>query len=178
MFKFKLDIENKDKVIKWLEKIKKGSGDARPLWIAMIPKVTEFVNYEFHDTIDGHKLWENLTSRYKKWKQKKGFSTGIGVMTGKLREGAGKDSIKQITPKSLKWILNDSNTKSNKGFNYAPVFNYGKRDGTQAARPIYKFTALRLNSFMKLDAKKFKAGSHASFTYKWFRNVLREAEQV
>ena len=170
------DIENKEQVIQWLEKLRKGTGDARPLWIAMYPKIVEFVNYEFHDSADTHKLWPALDSKYKRWKQLKGFSIGMGVMTGKMRTGAGKEAKKVLKEDSLLWILNQTNVRSKKGYRYAPVFNFGRRDGSQPARKIYKYTALRISSFLKLDAKKFESGvTHASFTYNWLRKAFKEA---
>jgi len=174
---FGLDIENKKKVIKYLSKISKGSGDARPLWTALIYKITEFINYEFHDTADGHKLWQTLYPPYKSWKERNGKASGIGVMDGKMREGAGKEAIKQIKRKSLTWILNQADVESVKGFKYAPVFNKGSKDGKQPARPIFKYTAFRINSFIRRDDTNFEKG-RAGLISNWFRKVLREAERV
>jgi hypothetical protein len=176
---FKLDIKNKEAVIAWLNKIRKRSGDATPLWKAVTPKIEEFVNYEFHKTADGHKLWPRLRVDYLIWKiHTKGVS-GIGFLNGDLRDAAGVSAKKEYKPLSLRWELNTGIGKVN---DYVWRFNYGfmgtdaiGRNINQKARPIYKYTALRVNNFLKLDAKKFKDGKiHASFTYKWFRNVLEE----
>jgi len=173
-----LDIENKESVIRWLNEIRKGSGDARPLWLAVVPKIIEFVNFEFSSTVDKHKRWESLNSIYKKWKVTHGFPSGIGVLTGKLRRGAGLLAKKKMRKRDFVWELNQSGVVSKKGYSYAPVFHFGKRDGSQPPRTIYKFTALRLNSFLKLDAKKFSDGTvHANFTYKWLKKSLESFER-
>lgn len=170
---YKLDIKDKNKTIRWLRHIEKGTADASPLWRAMIPKITEFVNFEFDTTRDKHKLWQVLNEDYLKWKIKHGKARGIGIMDGKLRDGAGRLAQRKIKPKSMTWILNQANVESEEGYPYAPVFNFGKRDGSQPPRPIYKYTVLRINSFLKLDAKKFSTGQHANFTYRWLKNSLK-----
>jgi hypothetical protein len=162
--KIRIDLENKDAVIAWLERIKKGSGNAKPLWKAMTPKITEFVDWQFRSESDVAKRWKKLKPSYKAWKIKKGFSSGIGVMTGKLREGSGTSAKKKYTRKILFWRVNESYVRNKKGQKYARYFN--------KVRPIYKNVAFRVNSFLSFDVKQFKSGSYNSFTYIWLRNAL------
>lgn len=170
MIIYGLDIENKEAVIKWLDKLRQGSGDARPLWTAMIPKIQEFVSYEFHPTIDDHKGWASLKEKYKEMKMKYGYPPGIGVRTGKLRSAAGQKAIIKMTEKSLIWKLNEAIPVED-GIPYARNFHEGQ--DKIPARPIYKYTALRVNSFLTLDVKRFNDGTvHANFTYNWLKNTL------
>lgn len=172
MIVFGLDIENKDAVIKWLNELRRGTGDARPLWTAMIPKITEFVNYEFHPTMDAHKGWASLKQKYKESKMRHGYPPGIGIRTGKLRLGAGEKAIKQMDTKSLLWKLDVSIPVEN-GIPYAHYFHFGT--SKMPARTIYKYIALRVNSFLSLDVKRFNDGqTHANFTYTWLSNTLRK----
>jgi hypothetical protein len=175
MILYNIDISNKEEVIKWLNKIRTGSGDARPLWTAMIKskKIEQFARYEFNPSSDSHKMWADLKPNYLRWKKAHKFPTGIGFLTGKLREAASSDAKKVLKKKSLTWILNSDVPVSKRGYKYAPVFHWGKRDGSQPPRKIFRYTHLRVSSFLKLDAKKFASGvRHASFTYVWLRKVL------
>jgi hypothetical protein len=177
---FTLDVKNKDAVIKWLEEIREGSGDATPLWKAVTPKIIEFVDYEFSPTIDGHKLWPRLNVDYLIWKIKKYKVSGIGYMTGSMKDAASKNAVKTYTSKSLTWQLNSNDVESHSknGYDYSQVFHFGKRDNSQKPRPIYKYTALRLNNFLKLDAKQFSDGTkHANFTWEWLRKSLEKGQQ-
>lgn len=174
MIVYGLDIHNKQEVIKWLNKLREGTGDARPLWMAMIPKIKEFVNYEFHPTIDSHKGWASLKQKYKEMKIKYGYAPGIGVRKGWLRYGAGEKAIVKMNEKTLMWILNPNPMIEHEGEDYSIAFHKGHDN--VPARPIYKYTALRVNSFLTLDAKRFADGSvHANFTYNWFKNVLEKS---
>jgi hypothetical protein len=179
---FKLDIKNKDAVIKWLEEIRRGSGDATPLWVAVTPKIVEFVDYEFHPTRDTHKLWPRLSVNYLIWKIRKHHVSGIGYKTGVMKDAASKNAIKLYKSKSLTWQLNSNAVAANdpNRYDYSKVFHFGTRNQTkgkgkrvQKPRPIYKYTAIRLNNFLKLDAKTFNSGvKHANFTYSWLRKSL------
>lgn len=182
MILYGVNISNKKEVIKWLNKIRKGSGDARPLWIAMSKKMPEFTDYEFDPNADPHKLWPGLTKPYLKWKKRKFGHSGMGFLHGNLQKAAGIKAKRMITPKTMLWMVNPNITgaKGKKVGDYLYRFHYGftgsdslGRNINQPARRIFRYTALRVNSFLKLDAKKFKSGAvHASFTYNWLRKVL------
>ena len=159
----KIIIANKENYIKWLNKIRKGSGNARPLWLAMTPKIQEFINFQFNETGDTGKRWRKLKPSYKKWKKKKGFSTAIGVMTGKLKKAAGIEADKKYSRKSLIWLLDNSVAVSKKGVRYAKYFN--------SSRPVYRNVALRTTSFLNQDIKNFPNG--AGFTFNWLKNSLK-----
>ena len=172
MIVYGLDIENKKEVMQWLDGIRKCLGDARPLWQAMIPKIKEFVAYEFHPTQDSHKGWASLKKKYKESKIRAGHAPGIGVRTGRLAYAAGEKAIKTLNEKSLIWQLDESIPVEN-GERYAKSFHFGSDD--IPARNIYKYTALRVNSFLTLDFKQFNSGAtHASFTYAWFKKSLQQ----
>ena len=172
MIVYGLDIENKEAVIQWLNQLRKGTGDARPLWLAMIPKITEFVKYEFHPTIDAHKGWASLKDKYKETKMRYGYPPGIGVRTGKLRMAAGERAIKQMNERTLIWKL-DTSIPIEDGKQYAYWFHLGH--DRMPARSIYKYTALRVNTFLTLDVKNFNNGqTHANFTYTWLKNTLQK----
>lgn len=166
--KISLDIENKEEVILWLQNIKRGTGDARPLWHAVTPKIIEFVNMQFDETGDGAAKagWKSLKPKYKAWKIKKGYPGVIGVMTGKLKIAAGEQAVREYKERELVWgVNNDVATSNRTGTEYAKYFN--------AKRNIYRNTVLRMNSFLSFDIKQFIGGSHNSFTYIWLRDSLR-----
>jgi len=168
-----LDIDSKEAVIKWLEEVQRGTGDAKPLWLAVIPKIKEFIDYELDEIQDSHKKWQKLSEKYLDAKIKKGYPSGIGVRTGLMKKGSMEQAKKKVTSKSLTWELNQNVVRSKKGYPYAMVFHYGKKDGSQPARPLFRYTMLRLNSFLKMDVRKFNDGTtHANFTYKWLRKSL------
>ncbi len=173
MIVYGLDIENKEEVIRWLNRLREGLGDARPLWTAMIPKIKEFVSFEFHPTVDSHKGWAKLSEKYKEWKIRQGYAPGIGVRKGWLRYGAGERAIIKMNEKTLIWQLNPEPMLKHEGSDYSLSFHKG--EGKKPARPIYKYTALRVSTFLTLDAKRFSDGSvHANFTYNWFKKTLQE----
>lgn len=182
MILYGVDIKNKKEVIKWLNKIRKGTGDARPLWMAMSKKIPEFTDYELDPDSDSHKLWPKLSKRYLKWKSKKFGHVGMGYLWGTLQKAAGKKAKRMVTPTTLLWIVNSSvaGKKGKKVGDYLFRFHYGfsgedrlGRKINQPARKLFRYTNLRVSSFLKLDAKKFKSGAvHASFTYNWLRKVL------
>jgi len=155
---FELDIENKKAVVNWLNQIRKGTGDARPLWRALTPRLNEFVNWQFRGTDNSGKRWKRLTPKYLEWKRKNNYFTGIGVRTGALKKATGINAVKTYSPKYLLWAVNPS-------IDYAKHFN--------SKRNIFRNIAARFNNFMKLDAKQFEDGKvHANFTYAWLRNIL------
>lgn len=160
MIPFKLTFKNKKQVIKWLNKVRRGVGDARPLWKVLTPKIIEFVEFQFRPNANSGKRWKELTEKYKQFKEKNGFPTAIGYRTGRLFSGAGVGAKKKFQRKRLTWQV-DPNIE------YAEFFNN--------ERSIYKNVSLRLNSFMKLDAKKFSDGKiHGNLTYKWLGPRLRK----
>lgn len=181
---FTIDLENKEAVFKWLDDIRERSGNAVPLWKAVTPKLQEFVAYEFHPNRDGHKIWPRLNVDYLIWKIRVKGVSGIGYMSGTMTEAAGKSAIKEYKPLSLTWKLNSSMVQghSDNSYDYSQVFHFGTKNQSrgkgkrvQRPRPIYKYTALRLNNFLKLDVKKFNDGTtHANFTYKWLKKALEE----
>lgn len=180
---FKLDIQNKEAVFKWLNDIRNRTGNAIPLWKAVTPKIQEFVKFEFHPSRDGHKLWSRLNVDYLIWKiHAKGVS-GIGYLSGTMAYAANEGAKKVYQPLSLQWKLNVSSVLANSGgYDYSQVFHHGTKNQTkgkgkraQRPRPIYKYTSLRINSFLKLDAKKFNDGKyHANFTYSWLKKALEK----
>jgi hypothetical protein len=181
-----LIIKNKENCIKWLNEIRSGSGDARPLWKAVTPKVIEFVDYEFHPSRDTHKMWAGLGAKYLKWKIKRYKVSGIGYLTGALKNAASKDAIKTSNPKNFIWALNTEHQEGRVPVSkYAYRFHFGfkgtdsaKREINQKERPIYKYTAIRVNNFLKLDAKEFNNGSkHANFIYTWLKKELEKGEK-
>jgi len=184
---FKIDINNKEEVIKWLNKIREGSGNAIPLWKAVTPKIIEFVNYELDPNRDTHKLWPRLNVNYLLWKIRVKHVSGIGYLTGAMRTAAGEQAIKQYSAKSLIWKLDPNVPNENEGKvgDYVNRFHYGfkgediiGRKINQKARPLYKYTSLRINNFLKLDAKRFNDGiKHANFTYAWLRKSLEAGQQ-
>lgn len=184
MDEFKLEIENKEAVIKWLEDIRKGTGNAVPLWKAITPKTIEFIDYEFDPDQDGHKLWPMLSTEYLIWKIRVKGVSGIGYLSGAMREAAGREAIKEYKAQSFLWKLNDtvSSEDGKDVSDYVYRFHYGfsgsdarGRVVDQPARPIYKYTQIRLNNFLKLDAKRFNDGTkHANFTYNWLRKELEK----
>lgn len=159
---FKIIIENKENYFKWLNKIKKGTSDARPLWTSMTPQIIEFVNFQFNEGSDTGKRWKRLTPRYKKWKVRHGFSPMIGIKAGRLKEAAGSKAIKRSTRTSLSWAVNHSVATSVRGKEYAGHFN--------RKRPIYRNVALRTNSFLKTDINNFP--NRTGFTYNWLKKSL------
>ena len=197
MEEFKVNIHNKEAVIRWLDEIRLLSGDATALWMAVTPKIIEFVDCEFHPTRDTHKLWPRVNVDYLIWKIKKYHVSGIGNLTGNMMNAASKDAIKKYSPRSLLWQINSGKVSegSKNGYDYSKVFHFGTRNQTtkakakknkgeegeakssrvQKPRPIYKYTALRLNSFLKFDVKKFNDGTkHNSFTYNWLKKSLEK----
>lgn len=172
-----IDIKNKEEVIKWLNEIKKGSGDATLLWKAVTPKIIEFVEYGLDPEQDSHKLWPRLSLNYLIWKIRTHHVSGMGFLSGTMRKAAGEDAIKEYTPTSLIWKLNSSvvQAHSKNGYDYSMVFNYGGRKKKQKPRPIYRYTQLRINSFLAFDVKQFNDGrSHNSFTYRWLKKSLEK----
>lgn len=174
-----IDIQNKDEVIKWLDSIKEGSGDATLLWNAVTPKIIEFINYELDPSRDAHKLWPRLNTKYLLWKIKHYHVSGMGYLTGEMQKAAGANAIKTYTPKSLKWELHgqmiEGNSKDH--YDYSKVFNWGTHKGRyQKPRPLYEFTALRINNFLKMDVQKFNGGSRNSFTFQWLKKSLEKGQ--
>lgn len=170
MINIKIDADWKP-TIKWLTDIKNGTGDARPLWLAMIPRIREFVADEFSGS--NPNKWPALTPKYRHWKAKKGFPHWIGVMTGTMKEAANEKAEIDLQPTYMTWKLNPNNALSKKGYPYANVFNFGRRDGKQPPRPIYKSTVLRVNNFLRKDINNMEGGSSMSFTFRWLMNAVK-----
>lgn len=164
----KLDIENKEAVLRWLEQIKKGTGDARPLWKAMTPKIIQFVDNQFQQGSSANKTWKPIKHGYKRWKAKKGFSTGVGVMTDTLKRGAGVQAKKKYKKKFLEWKVNNSLVNP---FSKKTLGSYVKH--FDKVRPVYDNTIIRVNSFLTTDIQSFNGGSYNNFTYAWLRKSLR-----
>lgn len=165
--KVKLDIKNKEAVIEWLNRVKQGSDDARPLWQAVTPKIEkEFIEMgQFSPYTNTGKGWKHLTAKYIRWKSKVGYPNVTGIMTGKLRFAAGRDALVKQKPKYMTIRVNEKLVRNAKGEQYAHYFN--------ALRPVYKTVPKRINSFLSFDVKKFSDGrTHNSFTYLWLRNAL------
>jgi hypothetical protein len=156
--------------IKWLTEIKNATGDARPLWIAMIPKIRGFVAEEF--TPRNPNKWPQLSPKYKKWKEKRGYPSWIGELHGKMKSAANEKAVIDMQPTFMTWKLDPQNALSKKGYPYANVFNFGRRDGKQPARTIYKSTVLRVNSFLRTDINNMEGGASMSFTFAWLRKAI------
>jgi len=172
MINVNFDIENKEKTLRWLDRVREGLEDARPLWKALTPKITDFIDYEFDPKKDAHKKWAVLSGRHLAYKKRKGYNPGIGNMKGKLKKGAGMNAIKKYKEKSLLWKLNHAKVKSKRGYEYAWVFHKGNPKTNQPARPIYRFTCLRINSFVRRDVKK-----GIGLTYNWLKKAIKEANK-
>lgn len=170
MLDIDFDIENKEQTLNWLKRVREGLENAKPLWKALTPKITEFVDYEFDPNRDSHKKWAKLSPSYREWKRRKGFPVGIGYLRGNLKKGAGQNANKKYGEKSLLWKVNHSGVRSKKGYKYAWVFHKGNTKGTQPARPIYQYTVLRINSFVGHDIKK-----DTGITYGWLKKAIKEA---
>ena len=156
--------------LKWLKNIQRGTDDARPLWVAMIPRVKEFVAAEFSGA--NTSKWPALTPKYRQWKTKMGYPAWIGTMTGAMGKAAGPGAIISVQPKKMTWKLNSAAALSDKGYPYSGVFHFGRRDGSQPARTIYKSTVLRVNQFLQTDIRDLEGGGKASFTFKWLERAL------
>lgn len=100
-----------------------------------------------------------------------------------MQEAASKEAIKEYKPKEFIWKLNDSVSAGDKKVkDYVYRFHFGfhgsdslGRFFDQPARPLYKYTRIRVNNFIKLDAKKFNDGNkHANFTYNWLKKSLEK----
>jgi hypothetical protein len=169
MINIKIDANWKPS-LEWLEQIKKGTGDARPLWIAMIPKIREFVAFEFAGS--NPNKWPRLNQKYLEWKVKHGFPSWIGAMSGKMKDAANEKAEINMQPEYMTWKLNPQNALSKKGYPYPNVFNWGRRDGKQPARPIFKSTVLRVNNFLRTDINNMEGGSRMSFTFKWLEKAV------
>ena len=154
--------------LKWLKNIQRGSDDARPLWVAMIPRIREFVADEFSGS--NPNKWPALTPKYRHWKAKKGFPHWIGVMTGTMKDAAGKGAIIEVKPKMMSWRLDSSQTPTKSGVPYSAYFSYGT--SKMPARPIFKSTLARTNSLLRKDIKDMEGGSRAAFTFAWIRKSL------
>lgn len=164
---FSVDVDWKPS-LKWLDQIKSGAGDARPLWVAMIPRVREFVAEEFSG--NNPNKWSALTPKYRHWKAMRGFPHWIGVLHGNLRQGAGPGAKIVIHPKYFKWELDQSKTVNARGTNYAPFFNFGT--SKMPARPVFKSTVLRVNNFLRKDINDLYGGSRMAFTFKWLEKAI------
>ena len=154
--------------LKWLKNIQRGSDDARPLWVAMIPRIREFVADEFSGS--NPNKWPALTPKYRHWKAKKGFPHWIGVMTGTMRDAAGKGAIIEIKPKMMMWMLDAARTPTKSGVPYSSYFSNGT--SKMPARPIFKSTLARTNSFLRKDIQDMEGGSRASFTFAWLNKAI------
>ena len=56
--RFHIDIENKDEVVRWLERLKNGTDDAKPFWKALTPTIIKFVDTQFDYTSDAKRAGE------------------------------------------------------------------------------------------------------------------------
>ncbi len=182
-FEFKADFKP---TLQWLENIKKGTDDARPLWFAMLPRVHAFVAEEFSGT--NPNKWAQYkpnkvimrtgnksamgVSTYKAWKVNHGYPWWIGVMTGRMKRAANENATINVTPKKLTWELNKSGTPTKGGDQYAQFFSGGTRKMT--ARPIYKSTVLRVNNLLRQDINNMKGQSRSSFTFAWIEKALED----
>lgn len=155
--------------LEWLENIKRGLDDARPLWVAMLPRIHEFVAYEFSGSNSNN--WPQLTPQYKRQKVRQGYPYWIGVRTGTMRKAANEEASISITPKQLNWELNKSGTPTKgRGDQYAQFFHRGTKK--MPARPIYKTTVRRVNSLLRKDINNLEGNNRMSFTFKWLEKAL------
>jgi len=164
MMNIKAEFKDFKPTLKWLNKIKNGTGDARPLWIAMTPKLREFIANEFSGANPAR--WLALTAKYRHQKAKQGFPHWIGVRTGAMRIAANQRAKIKYSPKVLEWKLDTSMTPTKSGIPYALYFNQ--------ARPIYRSVRDRVNAFLRTDIKDMAGGSKAAFTFAWLEKALRQ----
>jgi len=148
--------------------IQRGIGDARPLWVAMIPKIKEFVRDEFSGANPSN--WPALTPKYRHQKAKQGFPHWIGVRTGNMKKAAGENAQIQLFHNKMEWRLNTGMTPTKSGKPYAAYFNEGTSN--MPARPIFKSTQRRVNTFLRTDIKNMEGESRSSFTFAWLQNAL------
>ena len=156
--------------IKWLKRIQKGTDDARPLWVALVPRIREFVKDEFSGANPSR--WPALTPKYRHWKSRARYPPWIGVMTGTMRDAAGPGAVIELTKTRLTWKLDTSKALSDKGYPYSTVFHWGRKDGSQPPRHIFKATVARTNSLLKKDIKDLEGGSKAAFTFAWLSKAI------
>ena len=156
--------------IKWVQRIQKGLDDARPLWVAMIPRIREFVQFEFSGANPSN--WPALNPKYRHQKSQQGFPHWIGVRTGAMRDAAGKGADIRVEPKRMTWKLDGAQTPTTSGIPYSAYFSGGT--SKMPASQIFKSTRMRVNNLLRKDLKDMENTSRASFTLAWVRNALGE----
>jgi hypothetical protein len=166
MMNFKIEADFKP-TLEWLEKIKRGLDDARPLWMAMIPRIREFVDEEFSG--NNPNKWQSLTPKYRHWKAQHGFPHWIGVLTGNLKKASGQNAKVKINPKWLEWAVNTDMTQV-KGGNYGIFFSRGT--SKMPARQIFRSSKMRINNFLKKDINDMEGGSRMAFTFAWLNKAI------
>ena len=124
---------------KWLDSVKNGIGNMKPLFKGIEGDVRYFAASEFSD--HNPNKWRRLTPNYKNWKTNMGYPETIGVRTGRLKAGASAHARVKISRKKMIYVLNEDNVKDNKNRKYAKWFD--------RKRPLFKWTALRVNSFIE-----------------------------
>ncbi len=168
MIDYKIKVDWKP-TLAWLERIKAGTGDARPLWAAMIPRIRTFVKDEFAG--GNPNKWQSLSPRYRHWKATHGYPHWIGVLTGKMRDAAGPGANIQLKPRVLIWGLDQNKTRAKNGASYSGYFHSGTRK--MPARPIFRSTRLRVDTMLRKDLNDMKSGDpRMSFTFAWLSKSL------
>lgn len=137
--------------LRWLNGVKRGVGDMSPLYKAIEPSMRKFAKTEFSSSNPNN--WMELKPEYKAWKSSKGFSTNIGVMTGRMKWAASDGAKTTITQKTMIYELDNSKTRTKKGVDYSQYFDHYK-DGSPK-RKIFRWTALRVESFIQGLTVKF-----------------------
>lgn len=154
--------------LEWLENIKRGTDDARPLFIALVPRIQTFVADEFSGA--NPNKWPILNPKYRQWKAKKGYPHWVGVLSGKLRTAAGPNAITSISKTELRWELNYNIPVSPKGAPYSFYFDGGTRK--MPPREIFKSSVRRINSLLKQDIKDMEGNNKMAFTFAWLEKAI------
>ena len=150
--------------LEWLEKIKRGVGDARPLWVAMQPKVIEWIKQEFTDS--NPNKWKKLSPKYLEWKLKNNFPATIGILTGDMLKAASDNAIVEMTERHMSVEVNQAEAP------HSVFFHFGTKK--MPARGIYKRTRLVIDSWLRDDIRDMEGGSRSAFTFQWLRKFYEQ----
>ena len=138
----------------WLDRVRKGVEDARPLWKGITPILREWTANEFAG--GNPNRWMKLTPKYKAWKAKEGYPTKIGTMKGKLADASSEGAIVNYNYSSMTFQVDTSKTINESGDSYAKYFN--------KYRPLFRWTNNRIVSWLD------------GITMKYLNNLIRKAK--
>jgi phage gpG-like protein len=93
--------------------------DLRPIWQEVVQAMRSIVMRFFGRR---QQVWKPLTPKYLEWKQKHGYSTDIGILTGRmyraLADPSSPDNLQEINELSMRYGL-----KMSAGFEYPRYFD-------------------------------------------------------